>query len=90
MQARRRNVDELGGEEPKRRGRWREEDARAALEAEATSGLSPSEFAEREGIRPGRLARWRKRLGFGTGRRNGWWGGVAAGFGTGGEARRWR
>jgi hypothetical protein len=68
MQARRRNVDELGGQEPKGRRRWREEHARAALEAEAKRGLSPSEFAEREGIRPGRLARWRKRLGFGPGR----------------------
>ena len=45
-----------------RRRRWRVADARAALTALATSGLSVSAFAEREGLDEERLYRWRRRF----------------------------
>ena len=44
------------------RRRWREADARAVLQRLATSGLSLTEFAEREGISRQRLHVWRRRL----------------------------
>jgi hypothetical protein len=43
--------------------RWTSEDARAALDAQARSGLSPRSFAQREGIDPQRLTRWARRIG---------------------------
>lgn len=42
--------------------RWSKEDAAAALEELAASGLSIARFAEREGIVPERLYSWRRRL----------------------------
>jgi transposase-like protein len=45
------------------RRRWRPEDAKDALDAQAQSGLSPSAFAIREGLDVQRLFRWRRRLG---------------------------
>jgi transposase-like protein len=42
------------------RRRWTIEDARAALSACDASGLSMLAFAEREGIDPRRLHRWRR------------------------------
>jgi len=50
-----------------RRQRWTREQARAVLEKHATSGLTVREFAEREGLEPARLYRWRERLGSSTG-----------------------
>ena len=50
-----------------RRQRWTREQAHAVLEKQATSGLSVQEFAEREGLEPARLYRWRERLGVSTG-----------------------
>ena len=47
------------------RGRWRrwtEEQARAALDELAQSGLSIAKFAETKGISTNRIAYWRKRL----------------------------
>jgi hypothetical protein len=43
-------------------GRWTEDDARAALDAQARSGLAPTVFADREGLDPQRLTRWARRL----------------------------
>ena len=45
-----------------RRRRWRVTEARAALDALVTSGLSVSAFAEREGPDEERLYRWRRRF----------------------------
>ncbi len=44
------------------RGRWTIADARAALAGWRKSGLSVCAFAQREGIAPARLYRWRRRL----------------------------
>ena len=44
------------------RRRWTDVEARAALDALERSGLSTSEFAEREGLDLQRLDRWRRRL----------------------------
>lgn len=41
---------------------WREADAKRILECWTSSDLSLSAFAEREGLKPGRLYRWRGRL----------------------------
>ena len=49
------------------RQRWTREQARAVLEKHASSGLTVREFAEREGIEPARLYRWRERLGLSAG-----------------------
>jgi transposase-like protein len=46
-----------------KRQRWTREQARAVLEKHASSGLTVREFAEREGLEPARLYRWRERLG---------------------------
>src|SRR5688572_24842604 len=43
------------------RRRWTEEDARAALDAFASSGLSMRAFAAESGIKFERLARWRRK-----------------------------
>lgn len=43
--------------------RWTPEEARAALTKQEASRLSPSAFAEREGLDVQRLYRWRRRLG---------------------------
>src|SRR5512139_23230 len=43
--------------------RWSEVEARAALTALSTSGLSLAEFARREGLDPQRLRAWRQKLG---------------------------
>lgn len=45
-----------------RRRRWKITDARSALAALATSGLSLGEFARREGLEVQRLRRWQRRL----------------------------
>lgn len=45
------------------RRRWTIVEARAALAALASSGLSTPEFAAREGLDVERLRRWRRRLG---------------------------
>ena len=45
-----------------RRRRWKITDARSALAALATSGLSLVEFARREGLEVQRLRRWQRRL----------------------------
>ncbi len=45
-----------------RRRRWTAADARAALAALATSGLTLSAFARRDGLHVERLRRWRLRL----------------------------
>jgi transposase-like protein len=45
-----------------KRRRWRAREARAALDAAAASGLSVSEFAEREGLVAERLYRWQRRF----------------------------
>jgi len=50
-----------------KRQRWTRAQARAVLEKQASSGLSVREFAEREGLKPVRLQRWRERLGVGNG-----------------------
>jgi transposase-like protein len=42
--------------------RWTEKEARAALAAQSTSGLSVRAFAQREGLDAQRLFRWRQRL----------------------------
>ena len=42
--------------------RWSVADARSVLEAQARSGLSMREFAEREGVDEQRLQRWSRRL----------------------------
>lgn len=42
--------------------RWTPEEARAALAKQEASGLSPSDFAKREGMEVQRLYRWRRRL----------------------------
>ena len=44
-------------------GKWTEVEARAALRAQARSGLSMAAFAERRGIVAQRLYWWRKKLG---------------------------
>jgi len=49
-----------------KRQRWTRGQARAVLEKQASSGLTVREFAEREGLKPVRLQRWRERLGVGT------------------------
>lgn len=41
---------------------WRESDARVLLEAWRASGESLAGFARRHGVKPQRLARWKKRL----------------------------
>ncbi len=43
-------------------GRWSVADARSVLEAQAHTGLSMREFAEREGLDEQRLQRWSRRL----------------------------
>jgi hypothetical protein len=43
--------------------RWTEREARAALSALASSGLSQSAFAAREGLDVQRLRLWRRKLG---------------------------
>ena len=43
--------------------RWTAIEARAALTALASSGLSQRAFAEREGLDPQRLGAWRRKLG---------------------------
>ena len=52
-----------------KRQRWTRGQARAVLEKQPSSGLTVREFAEREGLEPVRLQRWRERLGGGTSRR---------------------
>lgn len=49
-----------------KRKRWTEEDARAALDAQARSGLTLRAFARREGLDPQRLRRWERQLGVAT------------------------
>lgn len=49
-----------------KRKRWTEEDARAALDAQARSGLTLRAFARREGLDPQRLRRWERQLGGAT------------------------
>lgn len=44
------------------RRRWTEDDARAALDAFARSGLSLRAFAETSGINVQRLVRWRRKV----------------------------
>lgn len=44
------------------RRRWTITDARQAIAALETSGLSTKEFAEREGLELNRLYRWQRRL----------------------------
>lgn len=44
------------------RRRWSNEDARAVLREMDGSGLSPQEFAAREGLEVQRLLRWRRRV----------------------------
>jgi hypothetical protein len=46
----------------KTRRRWTAVEARAALAAQASSGLSESAFAAREGLDSQRLRAWRRRL----------------------------
>ena len=46
----------------KRARPWKIADARAALNAQAASGLSVGAFAQREGLDSDRLYRWRRRL----------------------------
>jgi len=46
-----------------RRTRWTAEEAGRALRALDESGLSRSEFCEREGLIPERLRRWQRKLG---------------------------
>lgn len=50
-----------------KRERWTPEQARAVLEKQAASGLVMPRFAEREGLDPARLYRWRERLGVSAG-----------------------
>jgi hypothetical protein len=45
-----------------RRGRWDAAEARRVLAALEASGLGLLQFAEREGLQPVRLQRWRRRL----------------------------
>lgn len=45
-----------------RRHRWSTAEARAALSALASSGMSVSAFAQREGLDEERLYRWRRRF----------------------------
>jgi len=52
-----------------KRQRWTRGQARAVLEKQASSGLTVREFAEREGLKPVRLQRWRERLGIGASQR---------------------
>lgn len=42
---------------------WTEKHARQVLDQADRSGLSDPRFAREQGIRPDRIARWRKRLG---------------------------
>lgn len=42
--------------------RWTPDEARAALAAQATSGLSISAFAKRHSLQPQRLYRWHRQL----------------------------
>lgn len=49
-----------------KRKRWTEEDARAALDAQARSGLTLRAFARREGLDPQRLRRWERQIGDAT------------------------
>ena len=44
------------------RRRWTAVDARAALSTLSASGLTPPEFAAREGLQPQRLRRWQRQL----------------------------
>jgi transposase-like protein len=46
-----------------RRTRWTAEEAGCVLRALDESGLSRSEFCEREGLIPERLRRWQRKLG---------------------------
>jgi transposase-like protein len=43
--------------------RWTVDDARSVLERLTASGLTVREFAEREGVDPQRLYRWRSEIG---------------------------
>lgn len=47
---------------PATRSRWTETEARAALAAQRSSGLSIKAFAVREGLDPQRLYTWNSRL----------------------------
>ena len=42
--------------------RWNRGEARAVVTAFEASGLSVEKFAEREGLKPERLARWKRKL----------------------------
>lgn len=64
------DVQDRQDEAPKPRARrWRKQDAREALEAQAKSGLSIEAFAKQSGIRANRLRRWQRRLGWRTSKR---------------------
>jgi len=41
---------------------WTQGEARRVLDALASSGMTTSQFAKREGIDPSRLRKWRRRL----------------------------
>jgi len=45
------------------KGRWTVDDARSVLQRLTASGLTVREFAEREGVDPQRLYRWRTVIG---------------------------
>lgn len=47
--------------DPTRR-RWTRQEARAVMAKLKASGMSEEEFAAREGLKPERVARWRRRL----------------------------
>ena len=47
---------------PRQWRRWSKADAQRVLAEQASSGLSLQEFAQRQGIHPERLRRWRSRL----------------------------
>jgi len=42
--------------------RWNREEARAVMAAFEASGLSVEKFAEREGLKPERVIRWKRKL----------------------------
>jgi hypothetical protein len=48
---------------PSSKGRWTVDDARSVLERLTASRLTVREFAEREGVDPQRLYRWRSVIG---------------------------
>ena len=51
------------GPSPTSRRRWTVVEARTVLSALASSGLTPSAFAKREGLDPQRVRAWQRKLG---------------------------